>query len=570
MVVGIDLGTTNSAIGIWRDGGAQLIPNSLGSVLTPSAVSVDDGGEFVIGLAARERLITHPTLTATSFKRFMGSNRSILLGARHTLRPEELSAMVLRSLKADAEVFLGEPVVEAVITVPAYFNDKQRKATRRAGELAGFKVERLLNEPTAAALAYGIHKLDNDTRFLVFDLGGGTFDVSVLDIFDGVIEVRSSTGDNRLGGDDFNQVLVDDFFAVLRETFGNRRQIADPVLTERVREQAERARRLLSTLDSAVMSVVWLDREVKHEVTTERFESLCVTLMERLREPVVRALRDSKISAETLREIILVGGATRMPVVRRAVTRMFGRFPSAGPNPDEAIAIGAAVQAGLKARDAALKDVVMTDVCPYTLGVDTGEQRADGSLQEGIFAPIIERNTVVPASREKRFATLQDNQREVVFNVYQGESRRVADNVHLGVIGLAVPPRPRGAVTIDVRFTYDINGLLEVDVKSPETGETRQLVVLDAEVDMTSGEMKRRRDELATLKIHPRDTALNRAALARAARCYEQFVGDKRTQIGRLTSHFEAALDRQDPREIEIAREEFMNALDEIDGERYL
>jgi molecular chaperone HscC len=570
VVVGIDLGTTNSAIGIWRDGRAQLIPNSLGSVLTPSAVSVDDGGEFVIGLAARERQITHPTLTATSFKRFMGSNRSILLGARHTLRPEELSAMVLRSLKADAEVFLGEPVVEAVITVPAYFNDKQRKATRRAGELAGFKVERLLNEPTAAALAYGIHKLDNDTRFLVFDLGGGTFDVSVLDIFDGVIEVRSSTGDNRLGGDDFNQVLVDDFFAVLRETFGNRRQIADPLLTERVREQAERARRLLSTQDSAAMSVVWLDREIKHEVTTERFETLCVPLMERLREPVVRALRDSKLSAETLKEIILVGGATRMPVVRRAVTRMFGRFPSAGPNPDEAIAIGAAVQAGLKARDAALKDVVMTDVCPYTLGVDTGEQRADGTLQEGIFAPIIERNTVVPASREKRFATLQDNQREVVFNVYQGESRRVADNVHLGVIGLAVPPRPRGAVTIDVRFTYDINGLLEVDVKSPETGETRQLVVLDAEVDITSGEMKRRRDELAALKIHPRDTALNRAALARAARCYEQFVGDKRTQIGRLTSHFEAALDRQDPREIEIARENFMIALDEIDGERYL
>ena len=353
--------------------------------------------------------------------------------------------MVLRSLKADAEEFLGEPVTEAVITVPAYFNDKQRKATRRAGELAGFKVERLLNEPAAAALAYGIHELGNDTRFLVFDLGGGTFDVSVLDIFDGIIEVRSSTGDNRLGGDDFNQILVDD-----------------------------------------------------------------------------------------------------------------------------AIAIGAAVQAGLKARDAALKDVVMTDVCPYTLGVDTGEQRADGSLQEGIFAPIIERNSVVPASREKRFSTLQDNQREVVFNVYQGESRRVADNVHLGVIGLAVPPRPRGAVTIDVRFTYDINGLLEVDVKSPETGETRQLVVVDAEIDMASEEMKRRHDELAALKIPPRDTALNRAALARAARCYEQFVGDKRAQIGRLTGHFEAVLDRQDPREIEIAREEFMKALDEIDGERYL
>jgi molecular chaperone HscC len=462
------------------------------------------------------------------------------------------------------------PVTEAVITVPAYFNDKQRKATRRAGELAGFDVERLLNEPTAAALAYGIHQLGNDTRFLVFDLGGGTFDVSVLDIFEGVIEVRSSTGDNRLGGDDFNQSLVDDFFTVLRETFGNRRQIADPVLTEKVREQAERARRSLSTQDSAVMTVVWLDREIEHKVTTEHFESLCANLIERLREPVVRALRDSKISAETLKEIILVGGATRMPIVRRAVTRMFGRFPSAGPNPDEAIAIGAAVQAGLKARDAALRDVVMTDVCPYTLGVDTGEQRADGSFQEGIFAPIIERNTVVPASREKRFATVQDNQREVVFNVYQGESRRVADNVHLGVIGLAVPPRPRGAVTIDVRFTYDINGLLEVDIKSPETGETRQLVIVDTEVDIDSEAMRRRRDELAALKIHPRDATLNRAALARGTRCYEQYVGDRRTQIGRLTSLFEAVLDRQDLKEIEIAREEYMKGLDTIDGDRYL
>ena len=291
MIVGIDLGTTNSAIGIWRNGRAELIPNSLGSVLTPSAVSVDDNGEFLVGLAARERQVTHPGSSATAFKRFMGSTRATTLGPKHSLRPEELSSLVLRSLKADAEIFLGEPVTEAVITVPAYFNDKQRKATRRAGELAGFKVERLVNEPTAAALAYGIHELANESRFLVFDLGGGTFDVSILEIFEGVIEVRSSTGDNQLGGEDFNQVLIGDFQSVLRSD--------DPVLAERVREQAERARRLLTTQPRALMSVSWENRLFEHEVTAERFETLCARLLERLREPVVRAKRDGKIGSNT-------------------------------------------------------------------------------------------------------------------------------------------------------------------------------------------------------------------------------------------------------------------------------
>jgi molecular chaperone HscC len=570
VIVGIDLGTTNSAVGIWRDGRAQLIPNSLGSVLTPSAVSVDANGEFLVGLAARERQVTHPGSSATAFKRFMGTTRSMALGSKHSLRPEELSSLVLRSLKTDAEIFLGEPVTEAVITVPAYFNDKQRKATRRAGELAGFKVERLVNEPTAAALAYGIHELANESRFLVFDLGGGTFDVSILEIFEGVIEVRSSTGDNQLGGEDFNQVLINDFQSVLSAASVDGKKAVDPLLAERVREQAERARRLLTTQPSARMSVSWENRVFEHEVTAERFETLCARLLERLREPVVRAMRDGKIGAETLKEIILVGGATRMPIVRRAVTRMFGRFPSAGPNPDEAIAIGAAIQAGLKGRDKALKDVVMTDVCPYTLGIDTGERRADGVIASGIFSPIIERNTVVPASRIQRFSTIQDNQRHVVFNIFQGESRKVEDNVRLGSIDLVVPPRPAGAVSIDVRFTYDINGLLEVDVKLPETGETKQLVIADEDADMDSSEMKRRRDALAALKIHPREMHENTAALARGTRCYEQFLGDRRQFVSQLIGQFEAVLDRQDPKEIAAARVEFMKALDSIDGDRYL
>src|ERR1700722_17616710 len=263
MIVGIDLGTTNSAVAIWRDGEAKLIPNSLGSVLTPSAVSLDEDGQILVGLAARERQVSHPSKTATAFKRLMGSDRTLSLGPDRPFRAEELSALVLRALKADAEAFLKEPVTEAVITVPAYFNDHQRKATRHAGELAGLKVERLLNEPTAAALAHGLHLRDDDTQFLVFDLGGGTFDVSIVEIFSGVIEVRSSAGDNCLGGEDFNKVLIDEFFTARRSELGPRAKQND-LLFERVRDQAERARRALSQQDSATMSVVWRDKEISH------------------------------------------------------------------------------------------------------------------------------------------------------------------------------------------------------------------------------------------------------------------------------------------------------------------
>jgi molecular chaperone HscC len=570
MIVGIDLGTTNSAIGVWRDGRAELIPNSLGSLLTPSAVSIDDNGDVLVGMAARERQVTHPASTAIAFKRLMGSTKTVYLGSQRYFRAEELSALVLRALKADAEAFLGEPVTEAVITVPAYFNDKQRKATRRAGELAGFKVERLLNEPTAAALAYGIHQLGNNAQFLVFDLGGGTFDVSILEIFEGVVEVRASTGDNQLGGEDFNQVLIDDFNALFLSKEATRIAAVDSTTQARVRDQAERARRKLSSDQIATMTVNYNEQSFEHQITADRFETLSAKLLDRLREPVVRALRDGKIVGESLNEIVLVGGATRMPLVRRAVTRMFGRFPGAGPNPDEAIAVGAAIQAGLKARDAALKDVVMTDVCPYTLGVGTSERRPDGSFAHGLFAPIIERNTVVPASRMKSFATLQDDQRQVVFKVYQGESRKCEDNVLLGQIEIPVPPQRAGTVSLEVRFTYDINGLLEVDVKVPGTGETRQLVVVDEDVDMSSADVQERRAQLAALKVHPREADENRAALARGARCYEQYLGERRHLIGDWIGQFEAVLDRQDPKIIAHARAEFMKALDSIDGDRYL
>jgi molecular chaperone HscC len=568
VIIGIDLGTTNCAVGVWRDGRAELIPNSLGHTLTPSAVSIDErDGSVLVGLEARERQSTHAKTTATAFKRYMGTTRSTLLGDRPYL-PEELSALVLQRLKADAEAYLGEPVTEAVITVPAYFNDKQRKATRRAGQLAGLKVERLLNEPTAAALAYGIHELDSESRFLVFDLGGGTFDVSILELFEGVIEVRASTGDNRLGGEDFNQLLIEGFCAAHAKVLDGKDR-GDPVLSQRLREAAERARRALSDEAAVTMSVLWRDAVLEQEITADSFEIMAAGLLTRLREPVLRALRDGNLRAEDLKEIVLVGGSTRMPIVRKTVTRMFGRFPSHTVHPDEAVAIGAAIQAGLKARDAALSEVVMTDVCPYTLGVESGERGAKGEIRTGLFSPIIERNTVIPASRVESFYTLQDNQRHVVMKVYQGESRHVVDNIQLGEISIDVPSGSAGQVRVDVRFTYDINGLLEVDIKVPQTGEQRELVIADEDV-MTPKEVEERRAALAGLKQHPRDNDANRHALARAGRCYEAFLGDQREYVARCMAEFETVLDRQDPRAVEQARETLTKQLDLLEGETWL
>ncbi len=564
VIVGIDLGTTNSAVAIWRDGQTVMIPNSLGQVLTPSAVSVDEKANVIVGLAARERQVTHPEVTATAFKRYMGTRKKVRLG-QVNFTPEELSAVVLRSLKADAEAFLGEPVTEAVITVPAYFNDKQRKATRQAGQLAGLKVDRLINEPTAAALAYGIAERGRETRFLVFDLGGGTFDVSILEIFEGVLEVRASSGDNHLGGEDFNEILVARMRARFDAALGMGLQRVD-ALTQKLRALAERAKRTLSSESSATIALTWQDHREELTVTVEEFEGWAEGLIQRLREPVLRALQDGRLRVDEMEEVVLVGGATRMPLVRRAVTRMFGRFPSSAVDPDEAVARGAAVQAGLKARDAALDEVVLTDVCPYSLGICVAEHLPNGGVRDGLFAPILERNTTVPASREQVFSTMANNQPVIAVRVYQGESRFVNENIHLGSIEIPVPPRPAGQVAVSCRFSYDINGLLEVDVLVPETGERRELVIADDDV-ASSSDFAERRAKLAALKVHPREDQANLAVLARAARCFESMLGDERAAVAAWMNQFEAVLAGQDARAIEHHRKELTSALDRIEGQ---
>ncbi|HTU12001.1 MAG TPA: molecular chaperone HscC [Allosphingosinicella sp.] len=566
MIIGIDLGTTNSAVGIWQDGEARLVPNALGDLLTPSAVAIGDDGQVLTGLAARERMVTHPHLSRTVFKRLMGTNAKAKLG-RHEFGAEDLSAFVLRSLAADVEAFCGERPERAVITVPAYFNDKQRKATRRAGELAGLKVERLVNEPTAAALAYGIHRLGEENPFLVFDLGGGTFDVSIVEIFDGIIEVRSSSGDNRLGGEDFNEAVV----ALALQKIGGRdwKAIADPRLRAVLGAAAERTRRALTDAPEAPFSFVWLDERFEATITEAGFEEAAAPLIARLREPVVRALRDGQVRAEQLSEVVMIGGATRMPIMRKAATRMFGRFPANRIHPDHAVALGAAVQAGLQMRDSALKEVRMTDVCPFTLGVESSERAAGGGFRDGLFSPIIERNTVIPASREQIFGTMQDGQRYVDFRIFQGESRLTAENVLLGKVRIEVPPKRAGDVLVAVRFSYDSSGLLEVDVEVPETGRKEQVVIVDEEA-ADEKQLAERRAALALLKVHPRDDEMNMAVKARAGRCYENLLGDERHYVGMLMSRLDQAIESQDPRTIERVRAEVAGELDKIEGESFL
>lgn len=567
MIIGIDLGTTNSAVSIWRDGTAELIPNSLGDRLTPSAVSLDADNTTLVGLAARDRQTTHPSATAVTFKRMMGASRQTRLN-EIAFDAEQLSALVLGSLKADAEALLGEPVTEAVITVPAYFNDRQRKATQRAGELAGLKVRRLLNEPTAAALAYGLQDRGEKEPFLIFDLGGGTFDVSIVEIFDGIIEVRASAGDNRLGGEDFNDVII----ALAKPHLDqDLLRSADAVRRpELLRAAAERTRRALTDTDRAMFTITVDDKQTSVEITSAAFEEAAEPLLARLRDPVLRSLRDSDIRVEDLSEIVLVGGSTRMPIVRKAVTKMFGRFPRTTVHPDEAVALGAGVQAGLLMRDAALDEIRLSDVCPFTLGVEVAESDGRGGFRSGIFSPIIERNTAIPASRVERYSTLHDNQTVIHLNIYQGEARLVNGNVKLGSLPVTVPPRQRGHAAVDCRFTYDTSGLLEIDAEVVGSGIKHNLVIVDDMGVRSEAELAEQRAALAKLKIHPREESVNAALLARATRCYESFIGDRREMIGSWIGAFESVLDQQDPRAITHAVKDLTAALDQLEGERYL
>lgn len=559
MIIGIDLGTTNSLVSIWRDGAATLIPNALGEVLTPSVVSLDHDGDILIGAPARERMVSHPQHSAAVFKRMMGTSRTIMLDGR-PFRSEELSSLVLRALKADAETFLGAPVEEAVITVPAYFNDAQRKATKVAGELAGLRVERVLNEPTAAALAYGLHEQQagRDGKILIFDLGGGTFDVSIIDLFDGVMEVRATAGDNFLGGEDFDTAIIAWFMERTRIALpaGDDTNPAPASALMRLRRAAEQARRALGTSDQAVIELDIDGRMARAILDTATFSRITEPLLDRLRKPVARALADSRIRSEDLSHIVLAGGATRMPAVRRLAATLFGRFPLQTLDPDRIVAMGAAVQAGLKMRDAALADVVLTDVAPYTLGIEVVESLGSGGASAGRLLPIIERNTVVPVSRVQTVTPVRDFQPQVDVKIYQGESRLVKDNIPLGKLTLRLQPRRREAQTIEIRFTYDINGLLEVSARSVVDGVAEQIIIEQHAGVLSADEIAERMAALAHLKLPARETAQNRLLIARAERAYEESLGISRAELARCVVQFETALANDDQEHAALAAAE--------------
>jgi molecular chaperone HscC len=507
--IGIDLGTTYSLVAVLRDGRAEILPNALGERQTPSAVSIDDDGSLLVGAPARARALTHPERTFRNFKRDMGTDREFRFGG-HRFRPEELSALVLRQLMRDAEASLGAPIDEAVVTVPAYFGELQRRATRDACEIAGLPVERLINEPTAAALAYGLHHRDRECRIAVLDLGGGTFDVSVLEIMEGVIEIQASAGDALLGGEDFVALLVDALSEQALERFG-----VDPraILITKARfwEACEQAKHRLSLVEHVHVVV---PRPGPHAEEAEPLrlalsrEEACrlwQPILQRMHPPIRRALRDAGVSPDEIDEVVLVGGATRMPAVAELAETLFGRTALRAVSPDEAVAQGAAVQVALKAGDEQLDDMVATDVAPFSLGVSTVESQGRRRLDD-VFSPILERGTVLPASRVERFVTAADGQAQIRVEVFQGEHSLCRDNNKLGEYTLqGIPPAAAGDEAIDVRFTYDLNGILEVDMTIVSSGEIATLVIERAPGRMSPEQVEHARQTLHTLKFHPRE-----------------------------------------------------------------
>lgn len=560
MLIGIDLGTTNSLTAYFDGAQAKLIPNRLGSNLTPSVVSVDADGTVYVGETAKERKLLYPQQTAEVFKRSMGTEKEYRLGNR-SFRAEELSSFVLRSLKEDAESYLHEEVEEAIISVPAYFNDCQRKATKRAGELAGLRVERIINEPTAAAIAYGIQKKEVSTRFLVFDLGGGTFDVSILELYKNVMEVRAVAGDNYIGGEDFTEVICQWFLEKCEMTMAD----LDFKLLAKLRKQAEQCKLGFSESREAKMSMAFGEEKKEFRLTIEEYEELCRPLFAKMRKPIERSLRDAGFRLPDIDELVLVGGATKLSLVRKFVGKLFRRLPQTNLNPDEAVAVGAALQCGMKQRNEAIKEIVLTDVCPFTLGTEVVIDRHGMFREAGHYMPIIERNTVIPVSRTHTLYTACDYQTKIQVKILQGESRLARNNLYLGEISVPVPPRKEGEESIDVTYTYDNNALLEVEVKVNSTNEKKRLVIQKEENGLSEAEIEKRFEELKYLKIHPRDQEENQLVLLRAERLYEELSGQERQRIDESIARFEDILNKQDRNQIEKARKEFQEQLEEFE-----
>ncbi len=506
MIVGIDLGTSTSLVASIKDGKPMLILNERGKTITPSVVGFSETGELLVGEAAKNQAVAHPDRTIASIKRIMGTNQRITLGGKD-YTPQEISALIMAKLKRDAEAYFGQPVAEAVITVPAYFTDAQRQATKDAGEIAGFQVERIINEPTAAALAYGFQHKEETKTILVYDFGGGTFDVSIIKMVEGAFKVLASAGNNRLGGNDFDQILTDFLFEQFNTNEGiDLRNIEDEKMRlsikQRILEAAEKAKIDLSTLLETTVNIPFLYSEgedPKHlDVTLTRadFESMTESLIEATREPVEKSLEASGLTPEGIDAVILVGGTTRMPSVKRFVTDILGREPLAEVHPEECVAIGAAVQAGVKIGQ--LDDLVVVDVAPYTLGIEVVGDR---------FSPIIYANTAIPCSQKRRYVTVSDYQTEANIHVLQGNHKKSSRNTSLGEFVLTgITPKPKSESVVEVIFDYDVNGIVNVTARDRDSGAKKNIIIKQSKERMGMDDKAEARAMVSNVAFAPTST----------------------------------------------------------------